>query len=74
MRNINCKNCKWYQIGFFHEECWINHVYYKTNQLHPEYPNIIYQDYLHLLERDIKLNKNNNCRYYKKKHWWKFWL
>ena len=69
-----CKNCKHFRIGFFNDECWLKAPYYETDKSNKEYPDIIYQDYLHKLEKDTELNKNNNCDYYKKKNWWKFWI
>ena len=74
MKKLHCKNCKHFRIGFFYPECWINAPYYETDKLNPNYPNIIYQDYMPKLEKDIEMNKDGNCRYYKKKHWWKFWI
>ena len=69
MEKVYCKNCEHYRIGFFYPECWLKAPYYETDKLDKHYPNIIYQDYLHKLEKDLELNKNNDCKYYTKKHW-----
>ncbi len=60
-----CKNCKWYEIGFWHRECWKFWKYYSRE-------NKIYQDFVGKLEIDlVTLNKYNGCVYYKRKFWWK---
>lgn len=58
-----CKNCKWYQIGFWHEECWRHHNCYERG-------GEIYQEFVGKLELDLKQNDNWNCIYYEPKNWW----
>ncbi len=69
MKKVYCKNCKWYQIGFWYEECWRFANFYEK-----EAGGKIYQEFVGKLELDIEQNKDNECPNYKKKHWWKFWV
>jgi hypothetical protein len=65
--NIYCKNCKYDRFpraygmggGCYHTECFTNVCNF-------------YGAYKQRNKDGSELNKNNDCKYYKKK-WWKFW-
>ncbi len=71
MKKVYCRNCKYNKVEqsmFFASTYCVNPInidvkdcYYKPNQ------NITY------LYDQSTLNKNNNCKLYKRK-WWKFWV
>jgi len=66
-KKVFCRNCKWcqYPNWWGYEECWFfNRCYSREGK--------IYQEYVGKLEKDISMNKNNNCPHYKRK-WWKWW-
>lgn len=75
MKNkVYCKNCQFFYRDFINAFCEkilnVNKV--KAHDTPVEYikerfiDEFIYKDYR-------KYNKNNNCKYYKQKKWWK-WL
>ncbi len=73
MSGVFCKNCKFFKK---YEKSRMEGCYFKTFRLNKTtglkkscYP----IDVLFAEDRSKELNKNNNCKYYKRK-WLKFWI
>ena len=62
MKKVYCDNCK-----FFDDLFYCSHP---TNQ---EIINDWQKSYISYKIRPRDMNKNNDCKLYKKK-WWKFWI
>jgi len=61
IKKVYCGNCKWHNKGFWGYRCMYHAEGYVTAEQAGDN-----------LSKDLKQNQNNNCKYYRRKHWWKF--